>query len=121
MTPFENFRSLPQAKDYLKKGITGGRASTDPVTEKDLQTALENLGRMDYVALTESIDDDLRAIARRLGFDGEDESAPKENVATNKYGLDPRNDEQMAALMPLIEYDLRLYQAAKASRQVSMA
>lgn len=95
----------------------GGRPGTNPVTEKDLEVALENAAQLDFVALNEAIDDDLKAIAQYLGVERVPEIVPKENVATNKFGLDPRNETQMRSLRPLIEYDVRLYQAVKASRQ----
>lgn len=84
----------------------------ESVDEVDLHNAIENLKDFDFIGSDNNISGFLNKIASDYGFQYKVEDR-RENVLNNKFGLDISNFEIKKALIPLVKYDLRLYELAK--------
>ncbi|NNJ78438.1 MAG: hypothetical protein HKP19_04185 [Xanthomonadales bacterium] len=82
------------------------------VDEHAYSAAKQRLGRVDVLGLTEETDWFLSKVATRMGFDPP-ETGKKHNISNSYYGLDITGEECRSVLLPLIEYDLKLYRTAK--------
>jgi hypothetical protein len=78
------------------------------VDAADIVDAVENLKNFDFVGTDNDISGFLADIAAeyRFGYEIEDR---RENVLNNKFGLDINNPDIKEALLPLVKYDLELY------------
>ena len=83
------------------------------VTDKIFQEAKEYLDSMDYVGITERLDDYMSLLSYGLDIGRVNKRAKKLNVTTESFGLDIENREIQEVLEPLIYYDKILYKQAK--------
>lgn len=84
----------------------------DGVSETHLASAIVSLKRFSLVGFTESMSNFFSSASDALGWE-KPASVVYENVGSNKYGLSTEASDQIAALFPLIKYDLELYAMAK--------
>ena len=77
----------------------------------EVQTALENLEQIDIVGTAEHLGHVLARIADAMGWAPPDRE-PRENVQETKYGLNASDPDTRVALLPIIEHDEVVYQAA---------
>jgi hypothetical protein len=82
------------------------------VDEADLVDAVENLKHFDFVGTDNDISGFLSEIAIDYGFEYKVEDR-RENVLNNKFGLNINNPDIKEALLPLVKYDLKLYDAVQ--------
>jgi hypothetical protein len=75
----------------------------------DFSDALENLKDFDFVGFDNNIGGFLGRIASEYGVDYKIDGR-RENVLSNKFGLDLNNQAIKEALMPLVKFDLELYE-----------
>jgi hypothetical protein len=80
--------------------------------DKRIDAALEALDRVEFVGTMERVDEFLGMINNCLNLGYEYSKTPRENVNSRKYGLDINNDKIRAALYPLINKDILVYEAA---------
>jgi hypothetical protein len=78
------------------------------VTENDLASARENLKEFDAIGTTEDLGKLIARICSLMGWELPG-SEPRDNVQSEKYGLDSTNPEIGSALQPLIAHDRALY------------
>jgi|GEM_PF-2243619 len=78
------------------------------VEKSDLVSAIANLNNFDFIGTDNNISEFLADIASSYGIEYHAEDR-RENVLTNKFGLDINNPDTKDALLPLIKYDLELY------------
>ncbi|MEL0660259.1 hypothetical protein V6255_14065 [Psychromonas arctica] len=83
------------------------------VDEVDIISSLDNLKSFDFVGTDNDIDAFLSDITKYYGVKYENEGR-RENVLSNKFGLDISNLEIKKALLPLVKFDLDLYLAVLA-------
>jgi hypothetical protein len=104
----EEFRLLDNTQTrYIRTDLV--KVYVEP---NDLAAALKNLKHFDFIGIDDDISSFLLKIAADYSFDyGVEER--RENVRNNKFGLDIDNEDIRKALLPLIKYDLDLYDAAK--------
>jgi hypothetical protein len=76
----------------------------------DLADAIVNLRHFDFVGTDDDISGFLARIAAGYGIEYKIEDR-RENVLNNKFGLDINNPKIKEALLPLVKYDLELYDA----------
>ncbi len=77
----------------------------------EAHSALENLKQIDIVGTAEQLGQVLARIAAAMGWAPPD-NEPRENVQATKYGLDAGDPDTRTALLPIIEHDEVVYQAA---------
>jgi hypothetical protein len=82
------------------------------VDEADLVDAVENLKHFDFVGTDNDISGFLAEISAGYGIEYKIEDR-RENVLNNKFGLDINNPDIKEALLPLVKYDLKLYDAVQ--------
>lgn len=80
----------------------------ETVDESDVLSSLENLKSFDFVGADNNISGFLSDIASDYGFKYKTEDR-RENVLSNKFGLDITDTAIKVALLPLVKYDLQLY------------
>lgn len=78
------------------------------VEKSDLVSAVANLNKFEFIGTDNDISEFLANIASCYGIEYHAEDR-RENVLTNKFGLDINNPDTKDALLPLIKYDLELY------------
>lgn len=79
---------------------------------RDVSSALETLRETDTFGFIEDPQGLFEAMAEAVGARKEAIAVPHENALGNRYGLDPGDEAQMQALMPLIQHDMTLYAEA---------
>ena len=82
------------------------------VTEAQLESAKRKLDEIEYVGITERLNDYMALLSQELDFK-ELEREKKLNITSETYGLDITNPKIIKALEPLICYDNIIYQYAK--------
>lgn len=79
--------------------------------EHQVNKALENLRKIDFVGVQESLDSYMDTLSYEFGWDVEHK--PKVNVNENNYGFDINDIATREALVPLYEKDQLVYEEAK--------
>lgn len=95
----------PQTR-YLRSGRNCG-----PVSVNDVSDAVRYLKSMNAFGLVDRLSSDLEFIADLEGF-CVTESVPKENIASQKYGMSLKDDDLFFALDKIIKFDIILYECA---------
>ncbi|WP_417528911.1 hypothetical protein [Marinomonas shanghaiensis] len=99
------FRLLDNTQSrYIRKGN-----SASAVSEKDLEGCFENLQCFDFVGVDKDISNFLKSICDYYDFEKQVDLKMKENVSRNNFGFDLSSEELKKSLLPLIRYDLFLY------------
>lgn len=80
--------------------------------QKRVEVALENMKRIDFVGITEQLDDFVNLLSYELVSDVYSKKAPISNVNKYKYGFDLSNPDTKEALLPLIDKDIIIYNEA---------
>ena len=88
-------------------------AFNERVTEKHLAQAIENLNYLHFVGISEYSKESQARLISILGLKSTSREV-KSNVNAYDYGLNVHDSEIAAALMPLVQFDLKLYEIAKA-------
>lgn len=78
------------------------------VEKSDLVSAIENLNNFEFIGTDNDISEFLVDIASSYGIEYKAENR-RENVLSNKFGLDLNNKKIQEALYPLVAHDLDLY------------
>jgi hypothetical protein len=90
---------------YLSK-ITPGAY----VSDSNLYSAKKNLEEFEVIGITTKMDDFFKFLSTKVGWETPAlSSIPKVNRLSNKYGMDSNDEKLVTALMPLIRYDMELY------------
>lgn len=90
---------------YLSK-VTPGSS----VSDSDISLARKNIKEFDVIGITERMDNFIVSLSEKAGWEIPGmNSAPKINVLSEKYGMDANDVKFVTALMPLIRYDMELY------------
>ncbi|MEA3380141.1 MAG: hypothetical protein U9Q87_04620 [Pseudomonadota bacterium] len=84
------------------------------VDETDITDSIENLKDFDFVGDDSNVSGFLSKIANRYGINYSITDR-RDNVLSQKFGLDIRDEEIRAALHPLIQHDLELYKYIRGS------
>lgn len=99
------FRLLDNAQSrYIRKGN-----NASAVSEKDLEGCLENLRFFDFVGVDKDISSFLKSIYDYYDFEKQVDLIIKENVSKSSFGFDLSSDLIKESLLPLVRYDLFLY------------
>jgi hypothetical protein len=112
----DEFRLLDNTQTrYIRSEI-----SKECVDWLDLEAALKNLYDFDFIGIDNNISGFLTKIADsyQLEYQAEDR---RENVLNNKFGLDLNNESIKSVLLPLVKYDLELYEKVKEKVNVDTA
>lgn len=83
------------------------------VNKEQLAEAKEELNGIDYVGVTERLDDYMDYLSYKLNFKKNKVKNKKLNITIETYGLDINNKEIQKVLEPLICYDKIIYDEAK--------
>jgi len=94
--------------DCQTRYLGGGMGAIKPI---NLNMALENLEKIDYVGITERLKEFMILLALKEKFKLIEYQ--KENVTKNRYGLDINNPEIRKELQPLIQNDHIIYKFAR--------
>lgn len=99
------------------------RQSTDRVTQRDLQVAIENLQIFDLIGRSDRVPLFLAKVAEKMRLErcSASDVNIRENVAKTKYGLDARDPRIREALEPLIHLDQVLYDKVTSSESVAVS
>ena len=81
--------------------------------DKNIEKALENLQKIDFVGVTDRLEEFIDILAYEFDFEKLDKEKTNANKNSNKYGLDITNEETRKALLPLIDKDIIVYEEAK--------
>lgn len=103
---FDNFQVR-----FLTAPIKGVRVSDD-----DCREACSNLHRIHIVGIVEDMKGSFNSIARYLKLPNK-EFIPSKNVNPYNYGIDINDEHVREILYPLVQYDLRLYEAVYSKYQ----
>lgn len=88
-------------------------ASGFRMTEKQVEEAIKELHKIDYVGITERLDDYMNYLSTVLNFRKKKRKSKRLNITVESYGLDIHNKEIEKVLEPLICYDKIIYGEAK--------
>ena len=80
---------------------------------KNIEKALENLKKIDFVGVTDRLEEFIDILAYEFDFEKLDKAKTNANKNSNKYGLDITNEDTRKALLPLIDKDIVVYEEAK--------
>jgi len=83
------------------------------VTPQVLNSALQNMKKIDFVGTTERLDEFQAMLCYRFNWKFTNKKNNKENINTNYHGLDIKNESIRKALQPLIQWDNIIYREAK--------
>ncbi|TKF10785.1 hypothetical protein FCV66_19025 [Enterovibrio norvegicus] len=78
----------------------------------DIEDSVNNLSEINFVATEHNISSLIHELATSIGLSC-DSNDRRDNVLSEKYGLDPSNSAQLLALEPLIKFDKVLYDLVK--------
>ncbi len=92
--------------------LSGGKAEA-VIAPCQLNNALKNLESLDYVGITERLDEFILMLAATFGFRITSEQVSKENTNNMKFGMDLSSNAFREAIEPLIEYDRIIYTVAR--------
>lgn len=106
----EEFRLLDNCQlRYIRTAITKEKVDVTDVTD-----SIHNLKDFDFVGDDSNISGFLARIANRYGIKYSI-TGRRDNVLSQKFGLDIKDERIKAALYPLVQYDLKLYEYIKTS------
>lgn len=80
---------------------------------KNIERALENLQKIDFVGVTDRLEEFIDILAYEFDFEKLDIAKTNVNKNSNKYGLDVTNEETRKALLPLLDKDIVIYEESK--------
>lgn len=90
------------------------------VSGSDVNSAKRNLEEFDVIGSTEKMDDFIAFLSMKAGWKlPTPNCAPKINVLSEKYGMNANDRKLITALMPLIKYDIQLYNSLATSTYTS--
>jgi hypothetical protein len=80
------------------------------ISKSNVDLAKGYLEEFDVIGITERMDDFFKFLSTKAGWEPPAlSSIPKVNILSNKYGMDSNDEKFVTALMPLIRYDMELY------------
>ena len=79
---------------------------------KNIDQAIKNLNKIDFVGITDKLDEFIDILAYEFDFVKPEESKINANKNSNKYGLDITDEKTKKALFPLIDKDIVVYDEA---------
>ena len=80
--------------------------------DKNIEKALENLQKIDFVGVTDRLEEFIDILAYEFDFEKLAKNKISINRNSNKYGLDVTNEATREALLPLIDKDMTIYKGA---------
>lgn len=83
------------------------------VNANNINIALQNLDKLDFVGTTERLGEFQTMLCYELGWKFYERKIEKENINNNNYGLDIQNASIRKALQPLIQWDNMIYRIAR--------
>ena len=102
----ENLLFLHNTQTYF----LSGEHNRNTYSDLQVNTALKNLKNIDYIGIQEELNSFMEILSNEFNWPKNNEI--KENINSEKYGLDINNKELREALYPLYNKDMIIYKEA---------